>query len=82
MPFGIWRHPKVREGNRFAHATVALVCAFRDLGGAGTVENPAGSYLWPVLDRLMPRVPAEDIFLSQCMFGTPYRKNTRLRVYG
>ena len=63
--------------NRVALNTFDLaVWAARDLSAAVTLDNPATSYLWAHLSRARPRfkVRWEDLKLSQCMFGTSWRK--------
>ena len=82
-PWGFSRTCPVTElGNQLARRTAELIRFLVRRGGAATVENPADSYLWACLDALLSDVPSEDVFLTQCMFGTPWRKATRIRVFG
>ena len=81
-PMGLFEHPTSQLGNQFAMRSAFAVRMFLELGGTGSVENPASSYLWQVLDELLPGVESADIFYNQCRFGSPYKKPTRLRVWG
>ena len=47
-----------------------------------TLENPATSYLWKFLENLYGPADARDIVLSQCRFGTTYRKETKIICFG
>jgi hypothetical protein len=53
------------------------VWAARDLSAVVSMENPSSSYMWLVLERARPRVKVlwQDLKISQCMFGAPYRKD-------
>ena len=48
-----------------------------------TLEGPAGSWMWAYLAKFRPQVKQTwlDLKLSQCLFGTPYRKDTLLRCW-
>jgi hypothetical protein len=68
----------VASANRIAlNAFDLAVWAARDLQAAITFENPATSYIWAFLLSSRPRFQVNwvDIKLSQCHFGTPYRKD-------
>jgi hypothetical protein len=65
-----------------ANAIVLLVFelamyAARELSAVVIIENPATSYIWALVARLRPgfKVTWRDIKVSQCLFGTPYRKD-------
>ena len=68
----------VASANRIAlNAFDFAVWAARDLQAAITFENPASSYMWPLFasSRLRFKETWADVKLSQCHFGTPYRKD-------
>ena len=81
-PWGLFHHPTTLLGNQFAMRSAFAVRVFLELGGTGSIENPASSYLWQVLDELLPGVESTDVFYHQCRFQSPYKKPTRLRVWG
>ena len=64
-----------------ANAIVLLVFelaiyAARELSAVVMIENPATSYIWALIARLRPgfKITWRDIKVSQCLFGTPHRK--------
>jgi hypothetical protein len=68
----------VEQGNDVALiAFDAAVWAAKDLCASVTSENPATSYLWLFLAKRRPlaKVTWFDLKISQCLFGTPYRKD-------
>ena len=72
------------EANAIAeHAVSIAVWAATSLDAVVCVENPAGSYLWPFVDgqSTMGRTSFEDAVVSQCLYGAPYRKDTRFRSW-
>ena len=75
-------HWKTAEGNAAALRSAFLVRQLLQLGGAGSVGNPANSYLWQVFDEMLGDLEHSDVHYHQCMFGAPIRKPTRLRVFG
>ena len=81
-PWGLFPHPASQLGNALAIRSAFAVRHFLELGGSGSIENPASSYLWPVLDELLGDVEATDVLYNQCRFGSPFKKPTRLRVWG
>ena len=81
-PWGLFPHPASQLGNQLAIRSACCVRLFLELGGTGSIENPASSYIWPVLDELLGDLESVDIFYHQCRFGSPFKKPTRLRVWG
>ena len=82
-PWGLDRNnPKVIEGNRLVIRTAHMVRWILSRGGAGSIENPARSYLWTLLAQLLPNIACQDVLFSACMFGAPWLKPTMLRVFG
>ena len=75
---------EVAVANKIAENTLELAeWAAVSLDAVVTIENPGTSYLWEFWGPSRVKdVLVDDLFLSQCCFGTPYRKNTRLRCYG
>ena len=72
------RRSLAEEANRVALQAFDLATwAARDLSAIVSFENPATSYMWGFLEMLRPAVKATwvDLTLSQCMFGTQYRKD-------
>jgi hypothetical protein len=70
----------VTSANEMALSSFDLaVWLARDLSAAGTMEGPASSYMWAFLARMRPRfkIRWEDLKLSQCLFGTSWRKERR-----
>ena len=68
----------VKSANEIALQTFDLAMyAARDLSAVVIIENPASSYIWAMVARARPRfkVTWRDIKVSQCLFGTPYRKD-------
>ena len=82
QPWGLFQHPTSQLGNIFAYRSAFAVRVFLELGGSGSIENPASSYLWQVLDELLEGLECTDTFYHQCRFGSPFKKPTRLRVWG
>ena len=60
------------------------VWSARELSAVATLEGPATSYMWAFLARARPRFKVRwvDLKLSQCLFGTPWRKERRSRSLG
>ena len=64
------------------------------LGAKVSIENPVGSYMWAYAETLLHedacgKLPLDavrskwaDVDLDTCRFGAPYKKSTRLRVWG
>ena len=75
---------RVAEANAIALETFALAAwAHGELGAVVTLENPHTSYIWPFVEQSAVELGTySDRVFSQCMYGTPYRKDTRLRVWG
>ena len=69
---------RVRLGNLQAAWLVRLIKKCVRASVPIVVENPASSRLWIYLDKFAPLATANVVF-NQCMFGTPYKKPTRLR---
>jgi site-specific DNA-cytosine methylase len=72
------RRSLAEEANAVALQAFDLAAwAARDLSAIVTFENPAASYMWGLVAKLRPAVKAtwEDLTLSQCFFGTKYRKD-------
>jgi hypothetical protein len=68
----------VKVANRIARHTLDLAeWAAKELKAVVFLENPRQSYLWKFLEpHSPPAVPAwRDIVISQCRFGTPYKKD-------
>ena len=75
---------RVADANLVATESFALAAwAFGELRALVTLENPHSSYLWQFMDHSdVEQGTFSDRTFSQCMYGTPYRKDTRLRVWG
>jgi hypothetical protein len=73
----------VNEANDIAKNTYDLPWLSGSMCAVVTLENPAGSYLWKYFELIRPRDRSkyEDASLSQCMFGTPYKRQTVIRVW-
>jgi hypothetical protein len=72
------RSSLVREANDMALNSFDMAqWAAHDLSAVGTLENPANSYIWAFLAKLRPdaKTTWRDFTISQCMFGTLYRKD-------
>ena len=68
----------VDAANRIAENMLELIVwAVKELKAVVVVENPRMSYLWDYLASIQhsssPQ-PFQDFIISQCRFGTPYRK--------
>jgi hypothetical protein len=77
------RRSIVLEANEVALIAFDMALwAAHDLSAVGTFESPATSYIWAFLAKLRPaaKVTWKDLTVSQCMFGTQYRKD-RPRSY-
>ena len=82
-PWGFDKEEHVTaQGNRLARRTAEIVRWMTDRGATGSIENPVGSYLWQVLGELLYDLDWQDVFLTYCMYGRPYRKATQLRTFG
>jgi hypothetical protein len=69
----------VEEANEVALQAFDSACwAAKELSAVVTLENPKTSYMWAFLAKLRPgiKVTWVDLTLSQCFFGTPYRKDS------
>jgi hypothetical protein len=69
---------RVTTANQVALNSFDLaVWAGRDLSAVVTLENPSSSYIWAFFARARPRfkIRWEDLKLSQCLFGAPWRKD-------
>ena len=67
----------VSQANRIAENAWSLACfCGKELGAVTLVENPASSYLWPLVDSMGTEGAdrATDFCISCCMFGAPYQK--------
>ena len=73
----------VGGGNLIAkRAFEVATWAADELGALVSIENPAKSYLWLVAEKFKKaETQHADIDFEACMFGTPYRKPTRLRCW-
>ena len=74
---------KVVVANRIAVAAYAFAewAAGCELEAAVTMENPARSYLWDFVQGEAKTNNFQDIVFSQCRFGAPYKKETKLRCW-
>ena len=83
-PGGLYPYdPVTKKGNAIARNTAASVDFLVSLGGSGSWEQPAGSYMLPYLDSVEGlRSPREAVVLHQCLFGRPYRKPTAFWTFG
>ena len=69
----------VEEASEMAlNAFDLAIWAAHDLSASATFESPATSYVWAFLAKLRPlaKVLWKDLTLSQCFFGTKYRKES------
>ena len=85
FPQGLPEHAeRVRVANELAVNTMLLTkFAVEECKAVVTIENPARSYFWPFVDATCQDMPShQDVVLSQCRFGTPWKKDTRFRSYG
>jgi site-specific DNA-cytosine methylase len=59
------------------------VWAAKALDAVVSLENPSGSYIWPwsTLHAEFSESAFEDAVVSQCLFGAPYRKDTKFRLW-
>ena len=75
---------RAEEANAIALACFSLAAwAHGELGAVVSLENPRSSYIWPFADQSdVEQGEWEDRSFSQCMYGTPYKKETRLRIWG
>ena len=74
----------MREANAIAHETWAFsLWAAKALDSVVCIENPAGSYIWPFFESLQTteKITFQDAVVSQCLYGAPYRKDTRFRLW-
>ena len=71
---------KVELGNKFMTITVDLALFCFDHNVPGSIENPAGSFLWlmPPMIELVRRCRASRIELDMCRFGSPHMKPTAI----
>ena len=88
-PAGLaWLNPEraeiAGEANQIAlHAFDFAVWAAKALDAVVSLENPSGSYIWPwsTLQKDFSESSFEDAVVSQCLFGAPYRKDTKFRLW-
>jgi hypothetical protein len=74
----------VTEHNAIAHEGWAFaIWAAKALDAVCCLENPSGSYIWPFFESLQTKgeVVFQDAVVSQCLYGAPYRKDTRFRLW-
>ena len=71
---------KVRIGNRLARISASLALCAVHHRIPGTLENPATSRIWNLkcMKHLFNQKPVDDTTLDFCMYGTPWRKGTKL----
>ena len=47
-----------------------------------SIENPAKSYLWPYIEKFARiKSDTKDYFLSQCMYGREFQKDTCFKTW-
>ena len=83
-PWGLYpTDVATRGGNEVARLTAEAVrwSLAPANGSSCTIANPAGSYLWRLLDDLLSDCPCADVDLTRCMFGDLVKGPTRLRTY-
>ena len=68
--------------NALAIRIAELARWLHGIGGTLSVESPADSHLWPLLESWWRKAPAQDVYLNFCVFGSTHRMPTRIRVYG
>ena len=75
---------RLTEANTIALASFSLATwAHGELKAVEALENPSSSYMWQFAEQSSIDLGTfNDRTFSQCMYGTPYRKDTRLRVWG
>jgi len=75
---------RLKEANRIAKESFSLAAwAHGELDAVVTLENPQSSYIWQFVDQSPLELGSfEDRTFSQCRYGTAYRKDTRLRIWG
>ena len=71
---------KVKIGNALALYSFKIMQLCYSLGIAACMENPAASRIWnlPQARRFMSKIYVKSVNLDFCMFGTPWRKRTKL----
>ena len=88
-PAGLtWLNPEqwgiADEANLIAwNAFDIAAWAARELDAVVSLENPSGSYIWPwsTLQNEWSEQSFEEAVVSQCLFGAPYRKDTKFRLW-
>ena len=76
---------KAEQGNELVRRTVAIVrFLVEELGGQGTVEQPAGSYMLKFWEHenLLHGLDLDITTLHQCRYGRPYKKPTSFYQFG
>ena len=74
---------KVRAGNQQYRGLVRIIKECMRLGIGGYVENPRTSRIWRTWGvKGLLRKGAFFVDTDLCQFGTPYRKATRLLIWG
>ena len=81
-PEGLRKDQVSTEANNIATNAYDLCLWSAQLGCRVTLEHIAASYLWAFLDKIYGEVGYRDLVLSQCRFGTAYRKDTKFRSFG
>jgi hypothetical protein len=74
----------VDEGNAIARNAFAFAeWASKSMDAVVSFENPSGSYMWAYLAQCQgsSKVVYEDAVVSQCFYGAPYRKDTKIRLW-
>jgi hypothetical protein len=75
------RRREADSANTIARHTFELAkWAAKELRAVVCIENPLSSYMWSYIDSLRTPFassssPGTDLVVSQCLFGTPYRKD-------
>ena len=76
---------KVRDANLLAVSSAQTgAWVVSELGGCVSIENPAGSYLWPYLRSFgtMEGLPQLEVYLHMCRYGAAWKKPTCLLFVG
>ena len=71
---------KVDDGTLFMRITAELATLISSAGGHWSIENPASSMIWATTEfRQLASAPGViTVEIDMCMYGTPFKKPTRL----
>ena len=86
FPAGLYPgEAKTEQGNELARRAIASVrLLVEELGGQGTVEQPAGSYMLKFWEHenLLEGLEMSSATLHQCRYGRPFKKPTVFHQFG